>query len=293
MMTISSAYTKRTYMAITLFAGAGIAFAFWYVLTSPIIFTDNAYTAADMAEVTSATSGIVKEIHAMDTQMVEEQTVLVVLDDTDANVLLAKAQAEFKQAEANLARTKINYERRKFLLSSKSGSAEDFTNAENDYHVAEALFSKSQADVTQATVNKERTIIRAPFAGVVAKRQVQLGQRVDVGKYLLSVVPLSKIYVNANFKEGQLTNVAIGQPAKIQSDIYGASITYRGTIVGVAGGTGAAFALIPAQNATGNWIKVIQRLPVRIVLNEEDLAKNPLRVGLSMSVSVDTSKKAG
>ena len=129
-------------------------------------------------------------------------------------------------------------------------------------------------------------MIRAPIDGVIARRQVQLGQRVQPSMPLLSVVPVEKLYVNANFKEVQLTKVHAGQRSSSVATSNG-KVVYHGVIEGFDGGTGAAFALIPAQNATGNWIKVVQRLPVRIRLDPEELAAHPLRVGLSMDAKVD------
>ena len=136
----------------------------------------------------------------------------------------------------------------------------------------------------------ERTIVVSPVDGIVAKRQVQLGQRVQAGMPLLTVVPVQDMHVDANFKEVQLENVRVGQPVKLHADIYGSSVTYQGTVEGFSGGSGAAFSAIPAQNATGNWIKVVQRLPVRIKLDPADLQNNPLKVGLSMSAEIDTRK---
>lgn len=136
----------------------------------------------------------------------------------------------------------------------------------------------------------ERTIVVSPVDGIVAKRQVQLGQRVQAGMPLLTVVPVQDMHVDANFKEVQLENVRVGQPVKLHADIYGSSVTYQGTVEGFSGGSGAAFSAIPAQNATGNWIKVVQRLPVRIKLDPLELQKNPLKVGLSMSAEIDTRK---
>jgi membrane fusion protein (multidrug efflux system) len=124
---------------------------------------------------------------------------------------------------------------------------------------------------------------------VIAKRQVQLGQRVQTGTILMSVVPTLNLHVDANFKEVQLKKVRIGQPVELIADFHGDSVVYHGKVVGIAGGTGSAFAVIPAQNATGNWIKVVQRLPVRIELKPEELKEHPLQVGLSMQVDIDIS----
>jgi membrane fusion protein, multidrug efflux system len=130
-------------------------------------------------------------------------------------------------------------------------------------------------------------VIRTPVDGVIARRQVQLGQRVQPSVPLLSVVPVQEMYVNANFKEVQLQNVRPGQKAELVCDLYGEHVVFHGVVAGFNAGTGAAFALIPAQNATGNWIKVVQRLPVRIRLDPAELEAHPLRVGLSMTAKVD------
>ncbi len=134
-------------------------------------------------------------------------------------------------------------------------------------------------------------MIRAPIDGVVTNRQVQVGQRVAAGNAVMTIVPVGSVYVDANFKEGQLTRVQPGQPATLTSDLYGSKTVFHGKVMGFAGGTGSAFALIPAQNATGNWIKVVQRLPVRIALDPKELASHPLRVGLSMDATVDVSAR--
>jgi len=133
----------------------------------------------------------------------------------------------------------------------------------------------------------------APVSGYVAERSVQLGQHVTAGQALMTVIPLNALWVDANFKEVQLRHLRIGQPAEVRSDLYGGSFIYHGHVKGMAAGTGAAFALLPAQNASGNWIKVVQRVPVRIQIDESDLAKSPLRVGLSATVTVDTTNEDG
>jgi membrane fusion protein (multidrug efflux system) len=148
----------------------------------------------------------------------------------------------------------------------------------------------AQAKVDQARLDLARTVIRAPIDGVVAKNTVEVGQRVESGAQLMTVVPIQAAYVNANFKEGQLRKMRIGQPVVLTSDYYGSGVKFHGRIVGLAGGTGSAFAVIPAQNATGNWIKVVQRLPVRVALDPAELKAHPLRVGLSMNVDVDIAK---
>ena len=238
-----------------------------------------------------------------------------------------RAAAQLASAEADFERAKIDLQRREALSTSGSVSGDELTRAQNAFAAAEANLTVAQAATAQAKANRdaaigskdanaaliansteetnpevalararrdqaavdlERTIIRAPLDGVVAKRQVQLGQRVQAGTPLLAVVPVHEMHVDANFKEVQLEKVRAGQPVTLTADIYGSSVTYKGTVEGFSGGSGAAFAAIPAQNATGNWIKVVQRVPVRIKLDPEQLAANPLRVGLSMTARIDT-----
>jgi membrane fusion protein (multidrug efflux system) len=133
----------------------------------------------------------------------------------------------------------------------------------------------------------------APVDGYVAKRTVQLGQRVAAGTPMMSIIPLGQVWVDANFKESQLRKIRLGQPVKLTADLYGKKVEYDGTVSGLGAGTGSAFALLPAQNATGNWIKVVQRVPVRVALEPSQIAANPLRVGLSMDAEVDVSKQDG
>ena len=241
-------------------------------------------------------------------------------DEIRMNAKLISVKSNFKKA-------KVDLKRREELISSGAISAEELTKAKNAYENAKASLSatiaevkQSQANITSAIgsrnqnasridnasvennpevllaqarldkvmVDFDRTTIKAPISGIVAKRQVELGQRVEVGAALLSIVPTHNMYVNANFKEVQLKKVKIGQEAEVHADIYGNSVTYHGVVEGFAGGTGAAFSLIPAQNATGNWIKVVQRVPVRIKLLAEELEEHPLKVGLSMDVRINT-----
>ena len=152
---------------------------------------------------------------------------------------------------------------------------------------------RAAARVREAYLALKRADLIAPVDGFVAKRSVQLGQRIAAGAPLMSVIALNDVWVEANFKESQLRSLRIGQPVELQADVYGKKVGYRGTIEGLGAGTGAAFALLPAQNATGNWIKVVQRVPVRIKLDAKELAEHPLRVGLSMDAKVDISNTDG
>jgi membrane fusion protein (multidrug efflux system) len=149
------------------------------------------------------------------------------------------------------------------------------------------------ARLREAFLATQRTALHAPVDGYVAKRTVQLGQRVAAGTPLLSVIALNNLWVEANFKEVQLRSIRIGQPVTLVADQYGKKVTYTGTVSGLGAGTGAAFSLLPAQNATGNWIKVVQRVPVRIALDAKQLTEHPLRVGLSMTAEVDVSQTDG
>ncbi|OMG72413.1 HlyD family secretion protein [Burkholderia ubonensis] len=149
------------------------------------------------------------------------------------------------------------------------------------------------AKVRDAYLANARNTLPAPVTGYVAKRSVQVGQRVSPGTPLMSVVPLNAVWVDANFKEVQLNHMRIGQPVELTADIYGSSVVYHGKVIGFSAGTGSAFSLLPAQNATGNWIKVVQRLPVRIELDPKDLEKHPLRIGLSMQVDVNIKDESG
>jgi membrane fusion protein (multidrug efflux system) len=264
---------------------------YWLLYAANHVKTDNAYAAADIAYITPATNGTVKSISVVDTQSVKAGDILVTLDDTDAHIALMQAEANLARAETEFARAETNLKRRQTLASRGYVSTEELDNFANAFKVAKANLDLVNATLDQARLDLGRTIIRAPVDGIVAKRDVQLGQRIVAGAHLLSIIPISQMYVNANFKEVQLKKVKVGQPVELHADLYGSSVTYRGHVAGLAAGTGSAFAVIPSQNATGNWIKVVQRLPVRIELEKDNLAKYPLRVGLSMQVDIYTGTK--
>lgn len=193
---------------------------------------------------------------------------------------LTHAQDAFKSATASLN------EAQAALLANKALT--DNTDLEHHPSVMEAA-----ERVRRAYIDYKRTTIRAPLAGEISKRTAEVGQRVTTGTQLMVIIPLEEVWVDANFKEKQLRNMRIGQPVTLTADIYGSSVEYHGTIMGFAGGTGSALALLPAQNATGNWIKVVQRLPVRIQLDPKELEQHPLRIGLSMDVTVNTHDRSG
>jgi membrane fusion protein (multidrug efflux system) len=158
----------------------------------------------------------------------------------------------------------------------------DNTTLENHPQVRDAAAAVRNAYLTLA-----RTELPAPVAGFIARRNVQLGQRVGPGAELMAVVPLDEVWVDANFKEPQLAHMRVGQPVKLSADLYGNHVVYHGRVAGFGAGTGAAFSLLPAQNATGNWIKIVQRVPVRVALDPRELAAHPLQIGLSMKADVD------
>jgi membrane fusion protein, multidrug efflux system len=243
---------------------------------------------------------------------------------------IQSASAQVLKAQADLTKVQEEYDRRVQLRSSGAISQEELSSSKNAVNTAKAALAVANAGLAQAKSNQqaaqsnldanqaliqgadehstpdvlvakaklnqalldlERTKIKAPLDGVVTNRKIQVGQRVSPGSVLMSVVPENQLYVDANFKESQLEHVKVGQKVKLTSDYYGDSVEYNGTVVGFSGGTGAAFALIPAQNATGNWIKVVQRLPVRIQLDSKELTAHPLRVGLSMEATIDLKSK--
>ena len=200
---------------------------------------------------------------------------------------LAHAQSQLAQANSALAAAKAAVLTARDQLSSGQ-TLTDGTRIESHPSVQAA-----GAKVREAYLALHRATLPAPVDGVVAKRTVQLGQRVAAGTPLMSLIALNDLWVDANFKEVQLRNIRIGQPVTLTADLYGKRVEYKGTVAGLGAGTGAAFSLLPAQNATGNWIKVVQRVPVRVALDAQELAAKPLRVGLSMEATVDVTEQGG
>jgi membrane fusion protein (multidrug efflux system) len=356
---------KRLFGMLGLALGAVLVLygLYFFLVASHFVSTEDAYVGADVAQVTPLVSGPVKAVLVGDTQAVKAGDVLVEIDQADAALAVARAEADYQRAirmvkgdlatqdalaaqvgargadinraKANVEAAKVDlgkatadYERRKALAGSGAVSADELDATRGAYLGTQTALAAAQAALAQANATQkaaesqliaqqvmtqgsveanpqvaaaraalntaklelERTTIRAPIDGVVTRRQVQIGQRVPVGVSLMTIVPTSQVYVDANFKEAQLRKVGIGQSAEMESDLYGGGVKFHGKVVGLSGGTGSAFALIPAQNATGNWIKVVQRLPVRIQLDPQELAQHPLRVGLSMKAKIDLSK---
>ncbi len=206
----------------------------------------------------------------------------------------AVGQEEFKHATAQLAAAKSSAEAaRAAVLAAREQLASNQALTEGialDQHPG---VLRASSRVREAFVALQRVELQAPVDGYVARRNVQLGQRLQAGAPLLSVIALDQVWVEANFKESQLQNLRLGQPVELTADVYGKKVVYHGSIDGLGAGTGAAFALLPAQNATGNWIKVVQRVPVRVRLDAKELVDHPLRLGLSMEARVDVSKTDG
>jgi len=223
-------------------------------------------------------------------------------------------EANVSAAVVNLERARNDLQRRQAGIGSGAVSQEDLSHAQDAVKNANTALDLARASlaanhaltdhtsvtehpnvlqaatqVRNAYLNYARVNIVAPVAGFVSKRSVQLGQRIAAGSPLLAIVPLEQIWIDANFKEGQLKHIRIGQPVEVIADVYGADVKYHGTIVGFSAGTGSAFSLLPAQNATGNWIKVVQRVPVRIALDPAEVQAHPLRIGLSTTATVNVS----
>jgi membrane fusion protein, multidrug efflux system len=227
-------------------------------------------------------------------------------------------QAQIAQRQADLSRAQDDLRRRLTVAQTGAVSQEEISHARDTVKGAEAALNAADqqlasnraltsnttiathpnvlaaaAKVRDAYLNNARNVLPAPVTGYVAKRSVQVGQRVAPGTPLMAIVPLESVWVDANFKEGQLKHMRIGQPVELTADVYGSSVVFHGKVVGFSAGTGSAFSLLPAQNATGNWIKVVQRLPVRIALDPQELRAHPLRIGLSMQADVDIKNTNG
>ena len=279
----------------------------------PLIKFDTADTGVTLAHAEAALGQTVRQVRAL-----------------YANNAALNAQVQLRLADVDKAKTLVStaeddLQRRQKLVSTGGVSGEELAHARDQLTAARSSLAAAQAAVSaareqlasnqaltdgttveehpdvkaavaklkQAWLDAHRTTLPAPVSGYVGKRTVQLGQRVAPGAPLMSVVPLDQVWVDANFKENQLRNIRIGQPARLTADVYGGKVVYDGKVIGPGIATGAASALLPAQNATGNWIKVVQRVPVRIRLNPDQIKTHPLRVGLSMEVEVNVKDRSG
>ena len=234
------------------------------------------------------------------------------------NYTVKQLKSAVRANEITLAQAQGNLNRRVQLVKDRAIDKESFQHAKEAVELAKANLTTSQnqleanqallldgplseqpqiqsavSNLKQAWLNLERTKIRSPIKGYVARRNAQVGQAVSVGGALMAVVTTDQMWLDANFKETQLTHMRIGQPVKIHFDLYGKDKTFDGKVVGIEMGTGSAFSLLPTQNATGNWIKVVQRVPVRIQLDPQQLIENPLRIGLSATVKINVSDSQG
>ena len=230
----------------------------------------------------------------------------------------SELQANVEVRRTDLAKAQSDYDRRARLERSGAISLEELQHAGDAVKSAQAALLAAQqqmaadralidgttiqsnpavrdaaAAVHAAYLNYARTVLPAPVSGFVARRDVQLGERVNTGTPLMSVVPLNEVWVDANFKESQLQSMRVGQPVSLTSDLYGGGVVFHGHVVGFGAGTGSAFSLLPAQNATGNWIKIVQRVPVRVALDPQELAQHPLQIGLSMKAYVNVHDDNG
>jgi len=279
----------------------------------PLVMLDRADAEVALAQAQASLAQTVREVRSLYTAN----------STGAANVSLR--EAEVKRAQADLARAEDDLARRQNLSGSGAVSGEELDHARAGVSNARAALTAAQAAVVsaqqqlatsqtltdgtsiEAHPNVERaaakvreaylayarTTVPAPVSGYVAKRTVQVGQRVAPGATLMAIVPLDQLWVDANFKEVQLRDVRIGQPVTLTADAYGDRVTYHGKVAGLGVGTGSAFSLLPAQNATGNWIKVVQRLPVRVAIDPKELADHPLRIGLSMVAKIDVADTNG
>ena len=318
-----------------------IGWAVWYFLEGRwYAGTDDAYVNGNVVQITPQIDGTVVSIGADDGDLVHAGDVLVKLDRADADIALARANANLANtvrrvrglfinvtgAQADVAARKTavdkarsDYERRRDLAKSGAISAEELSHASDALVAAQSAMTSTEqqyqnskvlvddtvvsnhpdvrdaaAQLRAAYLDDVRTTLLAPVDGYVAKRSVQVGQRVQPGLAMMAVVPLRQVWVDANFKETQLTRMRIGQPVEITSDVYGSSVQYQATVQSLGVGTGSAFSLLPAQNATGNWIKIVQRVPVRVVFTDpKQLDEKPLRIGLSLGVNVNLHDQSG
>ncbi|MBU6268708.1 MAG: HlyD family efflux transporter periplasmic adaptor subunit [Sphingomonadales bacterium] len=356
-----SLWLRRLALTVAIIA---VVWGLWYLLVGRNhTSTDDAYVAAEVAQVTPLSAGTVLKVAVSDTQEVKAGQVLVELDPATAKIGLASAEADlaaarrrYRQAvatsgalsaqigasaagiasaQAALATARADADKARLELSRREAvapaggvSGEELTASRTANAAAQATVRRAEAALQQARAGQATAqgqsaaaaalvsgssedsdpgvlaakarlesarieyghmVLRAPVDGIVTRRQVQVGQQVALGTPIMSIVPVAQVYVEANFKERQLRRVRIGMPAEVVSDLYGSDAVYHGKVVGIGGGTGASQALIPAQNASGNWIKIVQRLPVRIALDPKELAAHPLRVGLSTEATIDLS----
>jgi len=337
---INGKRNQRLLLLAALVAAGAVAYSAYYFLHARYFEnTDDAYVASDLVQITSEVAGTVTSVKVDNTQQVERGQLLIELDQADASIAVASAEAELARTVRNVSglfskskglkavvnarkialdSARADLQRREKVAAEGGVSGEELQHARDQVAQLEAALATSSeelvtnnaqiedttianhpqvlaaaASVRQASLALKRTQVVAPVSGTVARRNVEIGSRIAAGTPLLAVVPLDNAWIEANFKEVQLEHMRVGQPVEVYSDIYGKDVKYHGKIAGLGAGSGAAFSLLPPQNASGNWIKIVQRVPVRIALDAKELAQNPLRVGLSMRVEVDMHDTSG
>ena len=316
-------------LAVAVAAGALLWGGWWQFYARYFETTNDAYVAGDVIMVTSREAGTVLALHADNTENVRRGQLLVELDPARAEVQfeaakadlahtvrnvqagfakVAELQALYANASTRAQQADADLQRR--LEPAKDGaiSAEEAAHVRDAAVIAHAqeeaaknVLAQAESAVSGTTTANNPAVLAAiarlksaaPAAGAVAQRTVQIGQHVGPGTPLMAIIPLEHVWVDANFKETQLADIRVGQPVTITADLYGGSVDYHGVVAGLGAGSGNTFALLPPQNASGNWIKIVQRVPVRIALDPEEVRANPLRLGLSVTVSVDHHDTSG
>ncbi len=299
------------FLVIVIFAIGG-AYSYWHQVGQYFEKSDNAYVNANQSYVTSQVSGAVREIGVQETQKVQQGELLVVLDDLDYRIAMQRARLNLIKVLSDYSSSLINFEKKKkdFLKDEKAYkygiiSQVAYENSKFNYETAKAQFlynssfkenlqeypAVAQAIVAykEAGINLSRTKIYAPISGVVAKKNLTLGQKIQSGQVLFTIIDLDDIWIDANLKETQVGKIKVGNSVKIESDLNGKE--YEGFISGISGGSGSSLSLLPAQNATGNWIKIVQRVPVKIAIKKESIKRNgTLPIGTSTKISIDKTK---
>lgn len=331
---------KMLLFVTIIFLIVALALLIYYLLWGRFsTYTNDAYVAGNMVELTSQISASAVSINTDETHFVEQGQLLVELDPTDFLIAFEASKAELAQSlravvnmfeqvkeleakteidQAQLIKATQDFQHRENLVEAGGVSLEDFEHSEaalktafnslilthhqlkaaiaqidNTTVITHPLVEQAKNKLRDSWVKLQRCKIYAPVRGIVSQRKIQVGEWVNPNDPLLAIVPLDQIWVDANFKEVQLKNLRIGQPVKVTSDMYGGSVVFHGKLVGLTGGTGAVFSVLPPQNATGNWIKIVQRLTVRIHFDPEEIKKYPLMLGLSLEVRVDTRERDG
>jgi membrane fusion protein (multidrug efflux system) len=306
-----------------------IYLVYWFIESSHYESTDNAYVSAPQLQISSQVEGTISAVLVSETQEVKAGELLFKIDNTESKIASEIADADLMKAirtvrsnvlmakvkKQELERTKLDYERRLSLQGVAAYSADELAHYKSQFDLAQTAYSQSlenadgivnlgqvanHPDVLRAAGLSKKSYVAllradviAPAQAVVARRMAQVGQRVSPGVPLAALILSDVMWVDANFKEDQLSKMRIGQSVQLEADVYGNKVNFVGTVSGFSPGTGSSLAILPAQNATGNWVKVVQRLPVRVAIDPEVLKKYPLRVGLTMTAKVDIRNSQG